>query len=124
MCNIKVTCMLNPKPFTWQRYLMFICRIFLTCFEIKKSARGLKLLTMLLKDNSFQTLVLILHQYVALFLPNKPRNGLSDLFRSLNCGDENSMIEITTISRFTGLFINFAKILPKRKLVISFLRAD
>ena len=116
--------MLNPKPFTSQRYLMFICWLFLIFFEIKKSPRGLKLLSMVLQDNSFQTLVLKLHQDAALFLPSNPQNELSDFFRTLNCGDKNSIIEITLITRFSCVFINFAKILPKRKLVISFLRAD
>ena len=64
---------------------------------------------MVLQDNSFQTPVLILHQDAALFLPNKPRNELSDFFRTLNCVDKNSIIEITTISRLTCVFINSAK---------------
>ena len=79
---------------------------------------------MVLQDNSFQTLVLMLHEDAALFLPNKPRNELSDFLRTLNCGDKNSIIKITTISSFTCVFINFGKILPKGKLVISFLQAD
>ena len=58
------------------------------------------------------------------FLPNKLRNELSDFFRTLNCWDKNLTFEVTTISRFTCVFINFAKILPKMKLVISFLQAD
>ena len=79
---------------------------------------------MKLQDNSFQTLVLILHQDTALFLLNKPRKELSDFFCKLNCRDKNSIIEIRTISRFTCVFVNFVKILPKRKLVIRFLQAD
>ena len=116
--------MLAPKSFTSQRYLTFICWIFLICFEIKKFPRGLKLISMMLQDNSFQTVVLILHQDAALFLSNKPQNEISDFFCTLNCGEKNSIIEITTISCFTCVLINFPKILPKRKLVISFLRAD
>ena len=116
--------MLIPKPFTSQRYLMAIYWVFLICFEIRKSHRGLKLFSVVLQDNSFQTLVLILHQNAALFLMNKPRNKLLHFFRTFNCGYANSIIEITTISHFTCVFNNFAKILPKRKLVISFLRAD
>ena len=116
--------MLTPKFFISQRYLMFICWHFFICFEIKKSSRGLKPLSIVFQGNSFQTLVLILHQDAALFLPNKPRSELSDFFSMLNCGDKNSIIEIKTIFHFTCVFINFAKILPKRKLVISFLRAE
>ena len=62
---------------------------FFICFEIKKSPRGLKLLSMVLQNSSFQTLVLILHEEVALFLPNKPRKELSDFLRTFNCGDKN-----------------------------------
>ena len=94
-----------------------ICWPFLICFEIKKLPRSWKRLSMVLQDNSFQTLVLILKQDGALFLQNKPRNELSDFFCTLKCGDKNSFIEITTTSRFTCVFINCAKILAKRKLV-------
>ena len=115
--------MLTPKSFTSQHYLLFICWLFLICFKIKKSSRGLKLLSIVLQDNSFQTLVLIFHQDAELLLPNKPQNELSDFFLTLYYGDKNSIIEITTISYLTCAFFDFAKILPKRKLVISFLRA-
>ena len=103
----------SQESFTSQPCLMFICWLFLICFEIKKSPLGLKLLSMLLQDNSFKTRVLILHQDAALFLPNKPWNKLSDFFCTLNCADKDSIIEIK-ISRFTCVFISFAKTLPKR----------
>ena len=70
---------------------------------------------MVLQDNSFKTLVLILHQNAALFLSNNPRSELSDFFCTLNCGDKNLIIAITTISRFTSVFINFPKVLPNER---------
>ena len=78
----------------------------------------------MLQNSSFQTLVLILHHNAALFLPNKFRNELSDFFYTLNCGDKNSIIEITTYLPVDLRVYQFCQNPTKKETVISFLRAD
>ena len=107
--------MFNPQIVHFATLSYVHLMVFSYLLRNKKSPRGLKLLFMVLQDNSFKTLVLILHQNAALFLSNNPWSELSDFFCTLNCGDKNLIIAITTISRFTSVFINFPKVLPNER---------